>query len=182
MSLFSKPAPSTDTSAPLDTFHRCHEGIIHQLNATASLAELADAAMRARRVAQDTLKLFEVAVMPHHNEEETELFPAVLRSALPEELEQVKAMVKTLTEEHRDVEAQWLLLAPAVKKVARGHDAEIDAAGMAELVRRYLKHARTEEDVFLPLAQRILGRNGNHMAALGMSLHMRHVPPAVGYI
>ncbi len=173
---------AVDTGAPLDTFHRCHEGIIHQLNESKALAELADAATRARRIAQDTLKLFEGAVMPHHSEEEVELFPAVVRSALPDEIEQVKALVKTLTDEHRDVEAQWLLLAPAVKKVAKGHDAEIDAAGMAELIRRYLQHARTEEDVFLPLAQRILGRNGNHMAALGMSLHMRHVPSVVGYI
>ena len=176
------PAVAASSDAPLDTFHRCHEGIIHQLNAATALAELADAAMRARRVAQDTLKLFESAVMPHHNEEEVELFPAVLRSALPEELETVKSMVKTLTEEHRDVEAQWLLLAPAVKKIAKGQDAEIDAAGLAELIRRYLKHARTEEEVFLPLAQSILGRNGNHMAALGMSMHMRHVPPVIGYI
>ena len=34
-----------------------------------------------------------------------------------------------------------------------------------------------------PLAERILGRNDNHMAALGMSLHMRHLHPRViGYI
>ncbi|MEY2688035.1 MAG: hypothetical protein RL375_2233, partial [Pseudomonadota bacterium] len=27
---------------------------------------------------------------------------------------------------------------------------------------------------FLPLSQTILGRNGDHMAALGLSLHTRH--------
>jgi hypothetical protein len=43
----------------------------------------------------------------------------------------------------------------------------------------YLAHARLEEDVFLPLSQTILGRNSNHMAALGMSMHMRHVMPGV---
>lgn len=30
------------------------------------------------------------------------------------------------------------------------------------------------ETEFLPLSQTILGRNSNHMAALGLSLHMRH--------
>jgi len=27
----------------------------------------------------------------------------------------------------------------------------------------------------LPLSQRILSRNSNHMAALGLTLHMRHI-------
>ena len=50
---------------------------------------------------------------------------------------------------------------------------------MAELVASYRGHASYEEAVFLPLSQQILSRNANHMAALGMSLHMRHVLPEV---
>ena len=50
------------------------------------------------------------------------------------------------------------------------------------LTTRYREHARFEETDFLPLSQTILGRNANHMAALGMSLHMRHAKPVVGYI
>ena len=46
------------------------------------------------------------------------------------------------------------------------------------MVQRYQAHAKLEEQVFLPLAQTILGRNGNHMAALGLSLHMRHQNPS----
>jgi hypothetical protein len=34
----------------------------------------------------------------------------------------------------------------------------------------------------LPLAQTILGRQDQHMAALGLTLHMRHVPDFVAYI
>ncbi|WP_374666564.1 hemerythrin domain-containing protein [Ramlibacter sp.] len=175
------PATATDAN-PIDGFHRCHIGLITQLEACSRLAELADAAMLARRMARDALKLFDDAVMPHHAEEESELFPAVLRSARPEEQATVRELVDKLVAEHRDVEAQWMLLRPAVKKVAKGEDAAIDGPGLAELVRRYHRHARTEEDIFLPLAERILGRDGNHMAALGMSLHMRHVHAMPGYI
>jgi hypothetical protein len=39
-----------------------------------------------------------------------------------------------------------------------------------------------EEQAFLPLAQKVLGRNGNHMAALGLSLDMRHVPQFAAHI
>ena len=50
---------------------------------------------------------------------------------------------------------------------------------MVALVSTYANHARFEEQVFLPLAHSILSRNGNHMAALGVSLHLRHAMPAV---
>ena len=67
-----------------------------------------------------------------------------------------------------------------LKAIAKGHDADIDgAADQCRWCSTYLAHARLEEKVFLPLSQTILGRNGNHMAALGMSMHMRHVLPEV---
>jgi len=53
---------------------------------------------------------------------------------------------------------------------------------MEEIVRKLLRHARYEEVVFLPLSERILSRNGDHMAALGLALHLRHAPLVVGYI
>ena len=43
----------------------------------------------------------------------------------------------------------------------------------------YQAHARYEEEVFLPLSQTILGRNSDHLAALGVSMHMRHAMPQV---
>jgi hypothetical protein len=46
----------------------------------------------------------------------------------------------------------------------------------------YLVHANFEEQWFLPLAERILGRDGNHMAALGMALHLRHAKVPAGYV
>ena len=49
-------------------------------------------------------------------------------------------------------------------------------------MRLYAAHAGFEESRFLPLAQDILGRDDNHMAALGLSLHLRHAPQVVGYI
>ena len=53
---------------------------------------------------------------------------------------------------------------------------------MQRLVTEYQAHARYEETEFLPLSEKILSRNSNHMAALGLSLHMRHVKPVNAYI
>lgn len=51
-----------------------------------------------------------------------------------------------------------------------------------ELVQAHTAHARFEEEQFLPLAQAVLSRNGNHMDALGLSLHLRHAPQLTGHI
>jgi hypothetical protein len=91
----------------------------------------------------------------------------------------VQALADRLTAEHRMIEAIWKNLEPELKLVAKGRDTRLDHRDVEFLVRNYLEHARFEEAEFLPLSQRILGRNKNHMAALGLSLHMRHVMPSV---
>ncbi|HET8745271.1 MAG TPA: hemerythrin domain-containing protein [Ramlibacter sp.] len=178
--------PETDAGAapetPLNSFTRCHLGIVTQLEGTARLPELVDVANHARHMAQTTLDLFRQTIIPHHAEEEAELFPAVLQSANAAERKAVRGMVERLTAEHREVEGLWKRLEPSVRAAARGNRSEVDAEVMEEMVRAFLRHARYEETVFLPLAERILGRNGNHMAALGLALHLRHVPQVVGYI
>lgn len=172
-----------DMAAPLTEFSQCHADIVKQLNAMAGLPGLVEAAARAREVASGTLALFKGAVAEHHAEEESDLFPAVLRSAVTgEERDRVQLMVDRLSAEHRELDALWKQVAPAVKNAARGKPAAIDAAVAAELVQRYLDHAHFEEQSFLPLAETILRRNGDHMAALGLALHLRHVPQPVGYI
>lgn len=167
---------------PLTSFTRCHLGIVTQLEGTARLPELVDAANQARQMAQTTLDLFRQTILPHHAEEEAELFPAVLQSANANERKPVRGMIERLTAEHREVEGLWKRLEPSVRAAARGNRTEVDAEVMEELVRAFLRHARYEETVFLPLAERILSRNGNHMAALGLALHLRNVPQVVGYI
>ncbi len=165
---------------PIDDFSQCHVGIISNLNLLGELPALLEPATRARRIAAETLKFFRDAVYEHHQEEERELFPAVLASAVKgDERDKVQSLVNTLTTEHRQVEAAWSKLEPKLKDVAKGHDSDIDGAQISALVHTYLAHARLEEQVFLPLAQTILGRNSNHLAALGMSMHMRHTMPEV---
>lgn len=173
---------AADTSAdePIQNFSQCHEGILSHLRGFGELPALLAPAARARAVATDILAFFRQAVFEHHAEEERELFPAVLASAeAGEERARVQAIVDRLTREHRQVERAWAQLEPELRRVAKGQDSELDAQAVAELVASYRGHAQYEEAVFLPLSQQILSRNANHMAALGMSLHMRHVLPEV---
>ena len=166
--------------SPIDDFSQCHAGILGHLQALGTLPALLEPAARARKIAADTVGFFREAVYEHHAEEEKELFPAVLDSATKgEERDRVQALVNALTAEHRKVEAAWSKLEPKLKAVAKGHETDVDPADIQALVDTYQAHARYEEAVFLPLSQTILGRNSNHLAALGMSMHMRHAMPEV---
>ena len=110
-------------------------------------------------------------------------FPPCCGSAHPgEEFDRAQVMVQHLVAEHRAMEALWKILKPSVKAAARGKPSDLDVAAVEELVRSYLAHARFEEQQFLPLAKDILVRNGNHMLALGVALHLRHAPSVSGYI
>lgn len=104
-------------------------------------------------------------------------FPPVLASAEKgTERDHVQALAKRLTEEHRELECSWKRLEAELKRVARGQDSHLDVAELERFVARYRAHAQFEEVEFLPLAETILGRLSTHMAALGLSLHMRHAP------
>ena len=162
----SSTSTSEHINEPIQDFSHCHEGILRKLDLLGELPALLAPAARARETAAGVLEFFKEAIFEHHLEEERELFPAVIASAHPgEELERVKAMTKRL------------------KKAAKGQATDLDTASVQQLVAQYRAHAAFEEKEFLPLSQTILGRNSNHMAALGLSLHMRHTPVRVkGYV
>lgn len=172
--------PPVPEDKPLDNFSHCHDGIIRNLKTMDSLPQLAVAADQARLVADGVRNFFRDVIYNHHEEEERLLFEAVLASATEgEEHARVKAITDQLTREHRQVEAMFAKLEPELKKMAKGQACHLDAAQIGTLVTQYRAHAEFEEAEFLPLSQQILSRNSNHMAALGLSLHIRHVSVAV---
>jgi hemerythrin-like domain-containing protein len=169
--------------SPVSNFSNCHVGIVKRLTALDELPALLEPAARARQIAEESLEFFREAIFEHHLEEERELFPAVISSAhAGEELTRVKAMAKRLTDEHRAIEALWKQLEKGLKPVAKGQSTNLDVGELHRLVAEYQAHAHFEETEFLPLAEEILGRNSNHLAALGMSLHMRHVKSVNAYV
>lgn len=176
-------ASPLDDNTPLTNFNNCHIGILKRLTALDELPALLEPAARARQIAEQSLEFFREAIFEHHLEEERDLFPAVIASARPgEEQERVKAMAQRLTDEHRAVEKLWKSLEKGLKQVAKGQSTELDVTDLQHLVNQYQAHAAFEEQEFLPLSEQILGRNSNHMAALGLSLHIRHARPVTGHI
>lgn len=167
--------PATDHT-PIGSFSHSHDGIVRHLDAMKQLPDLLHAAERARELAEKTRWFFREVIFEHHQEEERALFEAVMASAVEgEELTRMKSAIDRLTQEHRAVEAMCKQLEPDLKKMAKGQPCHLDLAAIEKLITDYSAHARYEEDEFLPRADAILSRNANHMAALGLSLHMRQV-------
>ena len=172
-----------DTQTPITHFANCHVGIFAQLARMGDLPALLGPAAQARKIADQSLAFFSTGMYTHHSEEEKDLFTAVRASAQAgAERMQVDALIEQLTQDHRSLEKIWESLEPSLRKVAKGQDAMLDVSALQAMVQRYQAHAKLEEQAFLPLAQSILGRNDNHMAALGLTLHMRHVPPFAAHI
>ena len=178
----SKPSdPASDNA--VGQFSHAHVGILMQLDRLSTLPALLAPARMAQDTAQRVVDFFREAVFEHHQDEEEALFPALLESAhAGEERQRVNTLVDALTAEHRVIEGLWRQLEPELKHVAQGRSYHINAPVLDDLVSRYQAHAQVEETQLLPLADTILGRHGNHMAALGLSLHMRHQPPPIGHI
>lgn len=170
-------------NAPITHFANCHVGIFAQLDRMGDLPALLGPAAQARKIAEQSLAFFSTGMYTHHSEEEKDLFTAVRASAnAGAERLKVEALIEQLTQDHRSLEKLWESLEPSLRKVAKGQDAMLDVTALHAMVERYQSHAKLEEQDFLPLAQMILGRNDNHMAALGLTLHMRHVPHFAAHI
>ncbi|HEY0877976.1 MAG TPA: hemerythrin domain-containing protein [Zeimonas sp.] len=173
-------------AAPLDDFSRSHAGILIRLEQLRELAtKLAQGTADRRALrnrAQEILSFFREAVVEHHAEEEQALFPAVARSAeAGDEAALVASLAARLTREHRQIEEDWKALEPALVRLARGRDADLDAGIVARLCDRYAAHAQFEESGYLPLAAKIL--DVNDQSSLALTLHIRHsVDHVLGYI
>ena len=162
-------------NSPVTEFQDCHTGIVAHLNQLAALPALLAPAEEARQNAAQALTFFNKVIYTHHSEEEKDLFPIVARCAdAGDERTQVEQLARELTQQHRALEKLWESLEPGLKKVAHGKDSTLNIDDLNQLIQRYNDHAHYEETVYLPMAKAILGRQDANMAALGLSLHMRH--------
>ena len=167
--------PSTEADGPLPDFSRCHVGFVTVLETALGLPDMLVTAARSRACATDLLKMFSDRLLAHHDDEERDLFPAVLRVARSgDEADRARSMVAQLVREHREIAQLWQQLKPAVQAVATGYLPRLDSALLNDLVGRFNEHVRLEEEEFLPFAQQVLARQAEDMASLGLALHRRH--------
>ena len=95
---------TVDTDLHLSNFSHCHIGILHHFDHLSELLQLMGDAEAAKKIAKEAVDYFHLGMKAHHQEEERELFPAVLSSAiLGEERTLVEQLIEKLTQEHRSL-------------------------------------------------------------------------------
>lgn len=160
------------------SFSTSHVGILDTMNRLRVLPlqlEQRGLDEGVRASAAHIRRFFDDVVLEHHDEEERELFPSLRHSAAPGgESALVEALVTRLAREHRELEALWDRIEPALRRIGRGKPAELDGHAVEQLVAAYVAHARFEEAAVLPLADRML--KAGDRAALALGLAMRRSP------
>ncbi|MGH1360714.1 MAG: hemerythrin domain-containing protein [Burkholderiaceae bacterium] len=108
----------------------------------------------------------------HHADEEKLLFPNMLRLAKGAELDLVVSLSNRLTREHRAIETAWSRIEPTLITLTQTAGTPLDPLACTDLLERYRQHAKFEETVVLPLADRLFGDSGEFLD--GQSGRFRH--------
>jgi hemerythrin-like domain-containing protein len=112
---------------------------------------------QARTAASNIMRYFESSALHHHQDEEQDLFPALLESMAGSDAVCIKALTQGLADEHRKLERGWRNLKPWLERIAAGEPATLPADAVTQFVDLYAQHIQREEDELLPMAARLLG-------------------------
>lgn len=152
-------APTAGFEVPLEMLSACHLRIEDQCSTLRRLVpHLLDrgADANARAAAAGVLRYFATAAKDHHVDEEEDLFPALLESMPGSDAVCLRDLTAALTLEHRELEARWDRLRPALERIAAGETATLDASEVDGLADLYASHIAREEEELLPMAARLL--------------------------
>lgn len=153
---FATAAPGLDE--PLEILEACHDRIEHQLR---TLAKLLDhlpqhgADLQAQQAARAIMRYFDTAGRNHHQDEENDLFPMLLRHAADTDNAELVQLIALLRNEHAQMESRWAALREQLDGIAQGKDM-LSAAAAEIFGSLYRSHIARENKDILPLAARIL--------------------------
>jgi len=145
----------------LDQTHQQTMHMLEQLTEMLEQMESGDRQDQASRLAAEVHSFFETQVRQHHQEEETRVFPALLKSDDAELVHHVKR----LQQDHGWLEEDWRLLGPQIEAIARGYnwyDLPMLRQGLPVFVALNQEHVLLEETVVYPAARQLLQQRANH--------------------
>ncbi|MGL6042025.1 MAG: hemerythrin domain-containing protein [Deefgea sp.] len=161
---------SVTFETPVAMLIACHDRVRQYAALTEKLAvhlqkNGADAAAVAG--AQSILRYFDVAAPLHHQDEDDDLFPALLHTASPE----LARVIREITAEHDELGALWQQVRAALLAVVSGHSKLLDLSLAQQFALRYPAHAAREELEIYPFAATLLDEAC--LAQLGKTMSAR---------
>ena len=168
------PAPSTTPEAPLEMLSACHARIERQCATLRRLVphlQTHGADEEARTAADNVIRYFDSSTKHHHEDEEKDLFPALLESMAGSDPVCLRELTEALTAEHRALDADWRRVRASLTQIAAGTSAHLGPDDVEALVSRYERHIAREEQELLPMAARLLG--DEDVARIGKAMRAR---------
>lgn len=152
-------SPSASTEAPLEMLSACHGRVEAQCQTLQRLVahlQQHGADLPAQQAAEAVMRYFDTAARHHHEDEEHDLFPALLESVAGSDAVCLQDLIRTLTADHRALENAWHTLRQALNAVKNGGATQPTPDMVTAFVQRYAQHIEQEETQLLPMAQRLL--------------------------
>ncbi|ARP77926.1 hemerythrin domain-containing protein [Bordetella genomosp. 6] len=153
------PAPAPDFDQPLQLLAACHGRIERQCATLERLAAHLSAHGSddaARTAAASVMRYFDSAAVKHHQDEEQDLFPALIESMAGSDAVCLRQLVGSLTDEHRALGSAWRRVREVLQQVADGQPAAFAPGQAEDFIAAYRAHLRREDEELLPLAERLL--------------------------
>ncbi len=150
--LFPNAAPSFDD--PLGLLRACHERILRHCDTLLKLAEHLKqngADEEAHKAAEQIHRYFYTAGKHHHQDEEVDVFPKLIRQSL-----KMADMIHTLKKDHAEMDRLWDELEPLLRRPTGIQDLDTFTRLAQTFSEIYRKHIEVENNQLLALAQHIL--------------------------
>lgn len=166
-------APAVGFEVPLEMLAACHGRVQHQCETLHRLlAHLKDhgADRPAQEAARAVMRYFDTAARHHHEDEEQDLFPALLGSMAGSDAVCLHELIAALCNDHRALERHWQLVRVALLQVQEGQGSTLADTDVPIFIDRYAQHIAREEAELLPMAVHLisaeeLDRIGRNMRA-----------------
>jgi hemerythrin-like domain-containing protein len=169
------PAPQSPSvpgpGSPLDTLAAWHRRGETCLALLQGLLQRRAGTPVDRVAAAAVLDYFDASDAVHHEDEERDLYPALIESMAGSDAVCLREMTDGATALHRRLESLWDRLRPSVAALAAGQDATLDAACAEALAETCAQLFRQEDRELLPMARRLL--DDDALAAIAAAMDAR---------
>jgi hemerythrin-like domain-containing protein len=139
---------------PLQMLRACHGKILQQCATLTKLAahiEGKGCDTQAQQAASGILRYFDTAGKFHHQDEEENLFPALLDCPDTD-----TGLLTRLLAEHEGMLSAWTALRPALAQLAACHEVVLNSVLIEDFIVRHTGHIAIENAQLLPMAARLL--------------------------
>ena len=167
-------APNVGFEVPLEMLVACHYRVQSQCETLLRLViHMAEHGCdpSAQETVISVMRYFDTAALHHHEDEEQDLFPALLESMAGSDAMCLRELTASLTSDHIELERCWRALRLKLERVAGGSDVAWADDEVPSFIGRYKRHIELEETKLLPMAQRLL--SDSELDRIGLAMRMR---------